>query len=323
MPASPYATPADPSVLDPAALARAERARRNGARSRGPRTPMGKARSSRNALKHGFTAGAGLVVRRGDEAAFRGMAERLFAELAPAGELEGFLVADLAAAMWRTGRAQRLEAQAFAGDEPDLHKLGLALRYHGSASRELFRVLRTLEGLRRRKPTPEGAAPEPARPADPEAPVPLPPVAGLAWGGGAPPPTPPPPAGCLMLRPVPGKGPRIWHWHQELAFPGAVPVPVDADGTVYALEDGAWAPQPAPPRQEPPWRPRAERSPPPPAAEDTLGEGPDAAAPPHDGAPPRRNEPSQTVDLEPNRPAPDPWSRLWGLAPPAGPAGAG
>src|SRR5918993_2439033 len=109
------------------------------------------------------------------------MAERLFAELAPAGELEGFLVADLAAAMWRTGRAQRLEAQAFAGEEPDLPKLGLALRYHGSASRELFRVLRALEGLRRKKPAAEGA-PESALPSDPDRPALLPPVAGLAWG---------------------------------------------------------------------------------------------------------------------------------------------
>jgi hypothetical protein len=36
--------------------ARAEASRRNGAMSRGPKAPEGKARSSQNALKHGFRA---------------------------------------------------------------------------------------------------------------------------------------------------------------------------------------------------------------------------------------------------------------------------
>ena len=154
-----------PSPLpDPAtALARAERAeraRRNGARSRGPRTEAGKARASRNALTHGLTARVHLLQHGEDEPAFQGLTTRLFAELAPTGEVDGFLVANLAAAMWRTGRAHQFEGMACDGPSGlDERRLGLALRYHGSASRELFRSLRALADLRRR---PLAAQPAPA-----------------------------------------------------------------------------------------------------------------------------------------------------------------
>ena len=188
------------------------------------------------------------------------MAERLFAELAPAGELEGFLVADLAAAMWRTGRARRLEAQALAGDEPDAAKLDLALRYQGSASRELFRLLRALHGLRHRPLTAEPAqAPEAEEPVAlamaPAGDAPdeiLPEVAELAWGGGATVPPPPPP-GCLMLRPIPYHRPRQWHCTRSSAFPATARVPVDAQGTVYALVGGRWEPRPWSMEPEPTW----------------------------------------------------------------------
>ena len=142
--------PVPPDPPAPAVpLSRTERARRNGARSRGPVPAAGKARASRNALVHGLRARVHLVVEAEDEAAFAALSTRLFAELAPAGELEGFLVARLAAAMWKTGRAERLEAQALAAlTGPDVGRLGLALRYQGSVARELSRCLRELRRLR-------------------------------------------------------------------------------------------------------------------------------------------------------------------------------
>jgi hypothetical protein len=264
---------------DAPALARAERARRNGARSRGPRTEAGKARSSRNALKHGLTARVHLLQPGEDEPAFEGRAGCLFAELAPTGEVDGFLVANLAAAMWRTGRAHQLEGRACAGGEgPDERRLGLALRYHGSASRELFRSLRALQELRRRplavQPSApaSGAVPSTAdeAPMAAAAPGAIPAVARLAWGGAC---APAPPPGCMMLRPVPERPPESWRYLQYKAFPGAEPVPVDADGIAYALVDGAWMPKPA---SVPPTPPIPDA--PPPARRPSAPSTPAAAA---------------------------------------------
>ena len=106
-----------------------------------------------------------MVLDGEDEPAFQAMAERLLADLAPAGELASFLAADLAAAIWRTGRARRLELRAFAGDAPDPDKLNLALRYGGSASRELHRALRALDRLGRPPAAPAANASRPGRPA--------------------------------------------------------------------------------------------------------------------------------------------------------------
>ena len=50
--------PPEPARRSPAQI---EAARRNGARSCGPATPEGKARSSRNALKHGLASAQHLV----------------------------------------------------------------------------------------------------------------------------------------------------------------------------------------------------------------------------------------------------------------------
>ncbi|WP_418158897.1 hypothetical protein [Benzoatithermus flavus] len=188
-------------ALSPADAARAERARRariNGAKSRGPVTEAGKARSSRNALKHGLTAEVHLVLQGENAAAFDTLARSLFAELAPVGTLDGALVAHLAAALWKTGRAERLEAQAFArGANPNPERLRLALRYQGQNRLALFRCLQELKDLRRRplpSPPRDGAAASslPSLPAESQ-PEDLPPPPADA-SGQADPPSPAPSA---------------------------------------------------------------------------------------------------------------------------------
>jgi hypothetical protein len=87
--------------------ARALASRKNGARSRGPKTAAGKARSSRNALKHGLCAQKVLVLAEEDAAAFCTLETALFEELAPAGPLQTVLAQRVVSAAWRLLRADR------------------------------------------------------------------------------------------------------------------------------------------------------------------------------------------------------------------------
>ena len=57
----------------PVSSARAEASRKNGARSRGPKTAEGKARSARNALKHGLRAEKYVVLPEEDADEFAGL----------------------------------------------------------------------------------------------------------------------------------------------------------------------------------------------------------------------------------------------------------
>ena len=262
-----------PFPVDPAAE-RTERARRNGRRSRGPVSERGKARASRNALRHGLTARVHLLLDRDDDADFAALAGSLERELAPQGALEGFLVARLTAAMWHTGRAERMEARAFGeGPDPDPDRLRLAMRYQGSTGRELFRCLRSIQELRRRPLARPAAAVSTAADGSPraDAAAATPSVLSAdlpsidrsrlrvaAWGGERAGPVPP---GFMALRPVPGVGPRAWIYTQDRAFSGDVPLLVYADGTVRSPEgellEDIWSPRrrpetaPSPPEPMP------------------------------------------------------------------------
>jgi hypothetical protein len=149
------------ALLSPA---RAEASRKNGAKSKGPKSPEGKARASRNALKHGLCAEKHVVVEGESAEAFAAFEAALVADLAPDGALQTLLAGRITRAAWRLERAERIEAELFArqmdgpfGDGD----LGLALirdgngarafetllRYRGAAQAELFRTLRTLKAL--------------------------------------------------------------------------------------------------------------------------------------------------------------------------------
>jgi hypothetical protein len=84
--------------------ARAAASRRNGAKSKGPKTPEGKARSARNALRHGLCAQRFVVLGDEDLAAFEALEAALMAELAPQGALQAVLARRIVAATWRLER---------------------------------------------------------------------------------------------------------------------------------------------------------------------------------------------------------------------------
>jgi len=79
-----------------------------GNRRSGPKTPEGKTRSSRNALKHGLTA-RDAVLPEENEQDFLDLLRDLQDDLEPEGVVEETLVRHLAEAQWRLNRIARLE----------------------------------------------------------------------------------------------------------------------------------------------------------------------------------------------------------------------
>lgn len=153
------------------------------ARRGGPRTEEGKARSSRNALRHGLRAAHFTLLPEEDPAAFKALVAELRRVHAPVDPIELLQVDAIAIAIWREMRADRLEAEALADIPPaepgrscgsDLadaaRRAGLAtiLRYRAQAQAEHRRALLLLEKHRRLRAAGPGARPSlPAAPALP------------------------------------------------------------------------------------------------------------------------------------------------------------
>ena len=161
----PNRTTAMPAARSPAQI---EASRRNGARSRGPVTEEGKARASRNALKHGLTAMHHLVLEDEAPAELEEMTARLMAEVAPMSEIEARLARRLAIAFWKGERAERIEVALFdaapklrppqAGyqweqADPlttfDLKRFNAVRGYQAQQGREISRCLKELRQLRK------------------------------------------------------------------------------------------------------------------------------------------------------------------------------
>ena len=91
----------------------AEANRRNALKSTGPNTPEGMAAVRHNPVKHGLLS-RDVLLPGEDEAALKGLGERMRDELQPVGELEGLLVDRIIYSAWRLQRLGRIEAGVFA-----------------------------------------------------------------------------------------------------------------------------------------------------------------------------------------------------------------
>ena len=114
----------------PEKLSRADQARINGKFSKGPTSPNGKAKSSKNALKHGFAATTNVVIRLEHESEFDAHRAGFHASFKPKDYFELQLVDQLAAISWRQNRLVSAEtaliddqisiqAHAIAGIHPE------------------------------------------------------------------------------------------------------------------------------------------------------------------------------------------------------------
>jgi hypothetical protein len=127
--------------------------RRNALKSTGPRTAVGKAASSRNALRHGLAARAAVVLGEdpADLARFRA---ELVAALAPSDGREEVLAEVAAEAAWRLRRVWRAEAALFnrhGRSAPScLRELLTLQRYEVAANRRFHRAVAMLEQRRTR-----------------------------------------------------------------------------------------------------------------------------------------------------------------------------
>lgn len=84
--------------------------RANGARSLGPVTPEGKARSSRNALRHGLLAKC-VVLSNESPAGFQELHDQFVNRFGPADGVEDGLLEEMVAASWRLRRVWALETR--------------------------------------------------------------------------------------------------------------------------------------------------------------------------------------------------------------------
>ena len=159
--------------------------RANGRRSLGPKTAAGKARSRRNALRHGLRATRLEVLPLADGHPAALLIEAVRDQLAPRDVLETECADGIAMAFWRLRRVRHLEEAILAGVDlqPDENALAqafsrrtngagavaLLLRYRNQALGELNRWFRLLESRRSGDTATAGPANAAASPESPAA----------------------------------------------------------------------------------------------------------------------------------------------------------
>ena len=134
--------------------------RANAQHSTGPRTPEGKARSSRNALCHGLSSHTALLPSE-DPSAYQHHCRQFIDEYGPQTPTETQLTQELADTAWRLNRIPALEAEllnraanpaseeaAIAFDIVDAHRALATLGLHGARlSRQFQKTLQQLRDL--------------------------------------------------------------------------------------------------------------------------------------------------------------------------------
>jgi hypothetical protein len=136
------------AILSPKKL---EANRQNAQLSTGPTSEEGKAASSRNNFRHGFT-GAFCLLPDESREEFDQLVADLSEEYSPATVTESILVNDMARHYWLHQRALRMQEECFSFDltAPDTQKqLSLFLRYGLTHERAFARCLAALLKLRK------------------------------------------------------------------------------------------------------------------------------------------------------------------------------
>jgi hypothetical protein len=88
-----------------------EAARRNGAKSKGPVTAEGKAKSSKNAMKHGLAADPDMLLATEHDDNYDRLLQAYMETYQPANGAEYDLVCQIVTASWKLRRIGRIEAQ--------------------------------------------------------------------------------------------------------------------------------------------------------------------------------------------------------------------
>jgi len=114
----------------------------------GPRTPEGKAISSLNNLKHGLT-GSFRILGNESQDEFDTMLDLMNEDNQPETAIEFILIEKMAAHIWLSRRAQRLQDCAL--NQDDLPRLGVYLRYQTTNDRGFDKCLSTLNQIKKER----------------------------------------------------------------------------------------------------------------------------------------------------------------------------